>query len=85
LRSLTPASATIVVWTLDRLGRKLREVLDLVLDLAAKRIGVRSLANSPSGAYEPDMSYPCHADTRQICDPNGGSVRAAVQFHRRCL
>jgi DNA invertase Pin-like site-specific DNA recombinase len=36
---------TIVVHTLDRLGRNLREVLNLVHDLAAKGIGVRSLAD----------------------------------------
>ncbi len=36
---------TIVVHTLDRLGRNLREVLNLVHDLAGKGIGVRSLAD----------------------------------------
>jgi DNA invertase Pin-like site-specific DNA recombinase len=36
---------TIVVHTLDRLGRNLREVLNLVHDLAAGDIGVRSLAD----------------------------------------
>lgn len=36
---------TIVVHTLDRLGRNLREVLNLVHDLAEKGIGVRSLAD----------------------------------------
>ncbi|MEU8250651.1 recombinase family protein [Nonomuraea sp. NPDC048916] len=36
---------TIVVHTLDRLGRNLREVLNLVHDLAEKNIGVRSLAD----------------------------------------
>jgi DNA invertase Pin-like site-specific DNA recombinase len=36
---------TIVVHTLDRLGRNLREVLNLVHDLSAKHIGVRSLAD----------------------------------------
>ncbi len=36
---------TIVVNTLDRLGRNLREVLNLVHDLATRGIGVRSLAN----------------------------------------
>ncbi|GAB1639616.1 recombinase family protein [Krasilnikovia sp. MM14-A1259] len=36
---------TIVVHTLDRLGRNLREVLNLVHDLAERRIGVRSLAD----------------------------------------
>lgn len=39
------AGDTIVVHTLDRLGRNLREVLNLVHDLAEKRIGVRSLAD----------------------------------------
>ncbi|MEV3927521.1 recombinase family protein [Actinomadura coerulea] len=36
---------TIVVHTLDRIGRNLREVLNLVHDLAEKGIGVRSLAD----------------------------------------
>ncbi|WP_327725012.1 recombinase family protein [Streptomyces europaeiscabiei] len=36
---------TIVVHTLDRLGRNLREVLNLVHDLNDKQIGVRSLAD----------------------------------------
>ena len=36
---------TVVVHTLDRIGRNLREVLNLVHDLAAKGIGVRSLAD----------------------------------------
>ena len=36
---------TIVVHTLDRLGRNLREVLNLVNDLNEKNIGVRSLAD----------------------------------------
>ncbi|MET9078213.1 recombinase family protein [Streptomyces sp. NPDC004232] len=36
---------TVVVHTLDRLGRNLREVLNLVHDLSEKNIGVRSLAD----------------------------------------
>ncbi|MEU9236107.1 recombinase family protein [Streptomyces subrutilus] len=36
---------TVVVHTLDRLGRNLREVLNLVHDLKGKQIGVRSLAD----------------------------------------
>ncbi|MFF8032312.1 MULTISPECIES: recombinase family protein [unclassified Streptomyces] len=36
---------TVVVHTLDRLGRNLREVLNLVHDLDEKQIGVRSLAD----------------------------------------
>ncbi|MFI0452683.1 recombinase family protein [Actinomadura sp. 6N118] len=36
---------TIVVHTLDRIGRNLREVLNLVHDLAERGIGVRSLAD----------------------------------------
>lgn len=34
-----------MVYTLDRLGRNLREVLNLVHDLAERGIGVRSLAD----------------------------------------
>ena len=36
---------TIVVHTLDRIGRNLREVLNLVHDLAGRGIGIRSLAD----------------------------------------
>ncbi|MEU5547504.1 recombinase family protein [Streptomyces sioyaensis] len=36
---------TVVVYTLDRLGRNLREVLNLAHDLSEKNIGVRSLAD----------------------------------------
>ncbi|MEV6670923.1 recombinase family protein [Streptomyces sp. NPDC051162] len=36
---------TVVVYTLDRLGRNLREVLNLVHDLGERNIGVRSLAD----------------------------------------
>ncbi|MEV0494891.1 recombinase family protein [Streptomyces atratus] len=36
---------TIVVYTLDRFGRNLREVLNLVYELNEKQIGVRSLAD----------------------------------------
>lgn len=39
------AGDTIVVHTLDRLGRNLREVLNLVHDLAERGIGVHSLAD----------------------------------------
>jgi DNA invertase Pin-like site-specific DNA recombinase len=35
----------IVVYTLDRIGRNLREVLNLVHDLAGRGVGVRSLAD----------------------------------------
>lgn len=36
---------TIVVYTLDRLGRNLREVLNLVHDLSDRGVGVRSIAD----------------------------------------
>ncbi|MCZ7376531.1 recombinase family protein [Micromonospora sp. WMMC250] len=39
------AGDTIVVYTLDRLGRNLREVLNLVHDLNDRGVGVRSLAD----------------------------------------
>ncbi|GAT71323.1 resolvase [Planomonospora sphaerica] len=39
------AGDTIVVHTLDRIGRNLREVLNLVHDLAERGVGVRSLAD----------------------------------------
>jgi len=36
---------TVVVYTLDRLGRNLRETLNLVHDLTGRRIGLRTLAD----------------------------------------
>jgi len=39
------AGDTVVVYTLDRLGRNLREVLNLVHELAERGIGVRSIAD----------------------------------------
>ncbi|MFB4271563.1 recombinase family protein [Nonomuraea sp. GTA35] len=44
-RQLCQRCGAIVVHTLDRLGRNLREVLNLVHDLAEKNIGLRSLAD----------------------------------------
>jgi DNA invertase Pin-like site-specific DNA recombinase len=41
-----PPGDAIVVHTLDRIGRNLREVLNLVHDLAGRGIGIRSLADS---------------------------------------
>jgi DNA invertase Pin-like site-specific DNA recombinase len=45
LLAYTRPGDTIVVHTLDRIGRNLREVLNLVHDLSEKGIGVRSLAD----------------------------------------
>jgi DNA invertase Pin-like site-specific DNA recombinase len=45
LLSYARSGDTIVVHTLDRLGRNLREVLNLVHELADRGIGVRSLAD----------------------------------------
>ena len=45
LRAYARPGDTIVVYALDRLGRNLREVLNLVHDLAEQKIGVRSLAD----------------------------------------
>ncbi|GAA4179361.1 recombinase family protein [Streptosporangium oxazolinicum] len=45
LLAYTRAGDTIVVHTLDRLGRNLREVLNLVHELSERGIGVRSLAD----------------------------------------
>ena len=45
LRAYARPGDTIVVYTLDRLGRNLREVLNLVHELREQGIGVRSLAD----------------------------------------
>jgi DNA invertase Pin-like site-specific DNA recombinase len=52
LKSPAPTTRS-VVHTLDRLGRNLREVLNLVHDLAGRGIGVRSLAD-PLPIYTTD-------------------------------
>lgn len=45
LRGYARPGDTIVVYTPDRLGRNLREVLNLVHELAGQKIGVRSIAD----------------------------------------
>ena len=45
LATLLPGD-TLVVWRLDRLGRSLRHLLDVVTDLSDRGIGFRSLAES---------------------------------------
>jgi len=45
LQAYARAGDTIVVHTLDRLGRNLREVLNLVHELSERGVGVRSLAD----------------------------------------
>ena len=45
LESLLPADV-LVVWKLDRLGRSLRHLVDVVEDLAARGIGFKSLRES---------------------------------------
>lgn len=37
---------TLVVWKLDRLGRSLRHLVDVVTDLAARDVGFRSLTDT---------------------------------------
>lgn len=39
------AGDTIVVWRLDRLGRSLKNIIDLVLDLNAKEVIVKGLTD----------------------------------------
>lgn len=47
---------TVVVHTLDRLGRNLREVLNLVHDLSNQQIGVRSLDPLPINTADEGMA-----------------------------
>jgi hypothetical protein len=60
---------TIVVHTLDRLGRNLREVLNLVHDLAEKGIGVRSLADPLPINTSPANSHQTHHKPAGQPDP----------------
>jgi len=36
---------TLVIWRIDRLGRNLRDLIDIVTTLQARGVGVRSLSN----------------------------------------
>ncbi|GIG30128.1 recombinase family protein [Cellulomonas marina] len=45
LAALLPGD-TLVVWRLDRLGRSLRHLIDVVVDLEARGVGFRSLTES---------------------------------------
>jgi hypothetical protein len=69
---------TIVVYTLDRLGRNLREVLNLVHDLTERGVGVRSLADPlPINTADEGMaasrscSWPCSPRWNAPSPPNG--------------
>jgi DNA invertase Pin-like site-specific DNA recombinase len=44
LEDLRPGD-TLIVWKIDRLGRNLRDLIDIVTGLEARRVGVRSLTN----------------------------------------
>lgn len=44
---------TLVVWKLDRLGRSVREVLNIAGDLHERGIGLRILAGKLAGSYQP--------------------------------
>jgi len=47
------AGDTLVVWKLDRLARRVKEVLIIADDLHARGIGVRILTGKLSGSYSP--------------------------------
>jgi DNA invertase Pin-like site-specific DNA recombinase len=44
---------TLVVWKLDRLGRSVREVVDICDDLHKRVIGVKILTGKLAGSYSP--------------------------------
>lgn len=44
---------TLAVWTLDRLGRSVKEVLTLADELYERGIGLRILTGTLAGAYRP--------------------------------
>jgi DNA invertase Pin-like site-specific DNA recombinase len=44
---------TLVVWKLDRLGRSVREVVDICDDLHKRGIGVKILTGKLAGSYSP--------------------------------
>jgi DNA invertase Pin-like site-specific DNA recombinase len=44
LNDLGPGD-TLIIWKIDRLGRNLRDLIDIVTTLQAREVGVRSLTN----------------------------------------
>ncbi|MGZ4617578.1 MAG: recombinase family protein [Frankiaceae bacterium] len=61
--STTPTTTTSSPYALDRLGRNVRDTLNLIHDLAARGVGIRNLAD-PSG------STPAHPATRRLNSPS---------------
>src|SRR5664280_2788702 len=45
LAAVLRPSDTLVIWRIDRLGRNLRDLIDIVTTLQARGVGVRSLSN----------------------------------------
>lgn len=61
---------TIVAYTLDRLGRNLREVLNLIHDRSEKGIGVRTLADPiPINTADEGMARPGSPSCCSPCSP----------------
>ena len=73
----------IVVHTLDRVGRNLREVLNLVHDLAGRGIGIRSLAD-PLSINTADEGIGRIAFLLRRCSPGWRDVPTGHWPNRRC-
>jgi DNA invertase Pin-like site-specific DNA recombinase len=54
LQSLQPGD-TLLVWRLDRLGRSLRHLVDLVEDLRQRGIGFKSICDAHVKRHQPDI------------------------------
>jgi len=73
---------TLAVWQLDRLGRSTKEILTIADDLHTRGVGLRILAGTLSGDYQPagsgklfSRSWPrslCSSATRSACGPSPG-------------
>jgi len=64
------AGDTLIIWRIDRLGRNLRDLIDIVTPLQARGVGVRSLTNGlePKGRSEPRIrTAPSCADPTPRC------------------
>jgi DNA invertase Pin-like site-specific DNA recombinase len=78
----------IVVWKLDRLGRSLRHLLELLEDLHARGVAFRSLTEaidttSPAGRMMMSMIGACAQYERDMLIQARTASRACIQARRR--
>jgi DNA invertase Pin-like site-specific DNA recombinase len=60
--TIARAGDTLVVWRLDRLGRSLKQLIELINDLHARNIGFKSLTENIDTQGSEPRSFPAHLD-----------------------